>query len=126
MRCALNARGCARSSSHTDGAILTFARNDKERKYHELLASDRCHLIVVAMEKMELRVSGVHHQFGQRESSGGTSAVAGFRFSRFAATMVFPRLWCSLGLRGPKARTATRQIWRICSAQCEAAARRDF
>ena len=31
-------------------AILTVARNDKERKYHELLASDRCHLIVLAME----------------------------------------------------------------------------
>ena len=37
-----------------------------------------------------------------------------------------PRLWCPLSLRGPMARTATRQIWRICSAQCEAAARRDL
>ena len=51
LRCALTACGCARpNSSHTDGAILTVARNDKERKYHELLARDRCHLIVVAME----------------------------------------------------------------------------
>ena len=49
LRCAFSACGCARqNASHTNGASLTVARTDKERKYHELLASDRSHLVVVA------------------------------------------------------------------------------
>ena len=51
LRSALGACGGARpNASHTDGAVLTVARRDKERKYHELLVSERCRLVVVAME----------------------------------------------------------------------------
>ena len=32
------------------GAVATATRNDKERKYHELLTSERCQLVVVAVE----------------------------------------------------------------------------
>ena len=34
----------------SDGAVLAAARREKERKYHELLVSERCRLVVVAME----------------------------------------------------------------------------
>ena len=49
-RSALGACGGARpNASHADGVVLTVARRDKERKYHELV-SERCRLVVVAME----------------------------------------------------------------------------
>ena len=51
LRSALGACGGARpDASHTDGAVLAAARREKERKYHELLVSERCRLVVVAME----------------------------------------------------------------------------
>ena len=42
--------GARPNASHTDGAVLAVARRDKERMYHELLVSERCRLVVVAME----------------------------------------------------------------------------
>ena len=51
LRSALGACGGARpNASHTDGAVITFARREKERKYHEFLVSERCRFVVVAME----------------------------------------------------------------------------
>ena len=48
---ALGARGGTRSNAfHTNGVILTAARLEKERNYQELLVSERCRLVVVAME----------------------------------------------------------------------------
>ena len=40
----------APNTSRTDGATLLQARRDKERKYVELLAGDRCRLVVVGVE----------------------------------------------------------------------------
>ena len=34
----------------TDGVVLVRARGEKERKYHELLAGERCRLVVVGIE----------------------------------------------------------------------------
>ena len=42
--------GARKNASHTDGAVLAAARRENERKYHELLVSERCRLVVVAME----------------------------------------------------------------------------
>ena len=39
------------NASHMDGAFLVRARRDKERKCAELLEGDRCHLVVVGVEK---------------------------------------------------------------------------
>ena len=51
LRSALTACGCARpNAAHTNGAVATAARHDKERKCHELLTSERCQLVVVAVE----------------------------------------------------------------------------
>ena len=38
------------NTSHTAGAALLQARRDKERKYAELLAGDRCRLVVVGVD----------------------------------------------------------------------------
>ena len=46
LRSVLTASGTARQ----DGAICWRARQDKERKYFELLSGDRCRLVVVALE----------------------------------------------------------------------------
>ena len=51
LRSALTAQGRARpNASHVNGAVLTRAREEKEAKYHELLSSERCRLVVVAVE----------------------------------------------------------------------------
>ena len=52
MRSALTANGsaCSPNAAHTDGAVLLRARLVKERKYHELLDTERCHLVVVGVE----------------------------------------------------------------------------
>ena len=51
LRCALKANGEAHpNAAAEDGAICSRARADKERKYAELLAGDRCRLVVVALE----------------------------------------------------------------------------
>ena len=40
----------APKTSHTDGAVLLQARRDNDRKCAELLAGDRCVLVVVGVE----------------------------------------------------------------------------
>ena len=51
LRSALTAQGRARpNASHVNGAVLTRAREEKEAKYHELLSSERCRLVEVAIE----------------------------------------------------------------------------
>ena len=51
MRCAVSSSGEARlGGARVDGIVCTNARADKEQKYSELLAGDRCRLIVVALE----------------------------------------------------------------------------
>ena len=51
LRSVLTASGTARPNAAVeDGAICRRARQDKERKYFELLAGDRCRLVVVALE----------------------------------------------------------------------------
>ena len=51
MRCAVSSSGEARlGAARVDGIVCTNARADKEQKYSELLAGDRCRLIVVALE----------------------------------------------------------------------------
>ena len=51
LRCALTCGGNAHSQvASTNGAVLTRAREDKERKHAELLESERCRLVVVALE----------------------------------------------------------------------------
>ena len=51
LRCALTCGGNAHpQAASTNGAVLTHAREDKERKYAELLESERCRLVVVALE----------------------------------------------------------------------------
>ena len=48
---AATANGRARPNAATvDGAVLTEARRDKERKCAELTQSDRCQLVVVGVE----------------------------------------------------------------------------
>ena len=51
LRCAL--RSCGNAHVHAavmNGAVLARAREEKERKYVELLDADRCRLVVIAME----------------------------------------------------------------------------
>ena len=51
LRCAL--RSCGYAHVHAavmNGAVLARAREEKERKYVELLDADRCRLVVIAME----------------------------------------------------------------------------
>ena len=51
IRSVLTASGAAvLNTSHTDGVVLLQARREKERKYAELLAGDRCRLVVVGVE----------------------------------------------------------------------------
>ena len=51
LRSPLTAQGMAcAGAAQTNGAVLHRARRDKERKYQELVAGDRCRLVVVALE----------------------------------------------------------------------------
>ena len=51
LRSALTSNGEAQpQAEHTDGAVLSAARHDKERCYPELARSGRCRLVVVGME----------------------------------------------------------------------------
>ena len=51
FRCALTCGGNAHpQAASTNGAVLTRFREDKERKYAELLESKRCQLVVVALK----------------------------------------------------------------------------
>ena len=51
LRSVLTASGTARPNAAVeDGAICRRARQDKERKYFELLSGDQCRLVVVALE----------------------------------------------------------------------------
>ena len=51
LRSALTAQGRAcPNASQVNGTVLARAREDKEAKYHELLSSERCRLVVVALE----------------------------------------------------------------------------
>ena len=51
LRCALASDGTAQpGAARVDGAVCSRAREDKERKYSELLRADRCRLVVVALE----------------------------------------------------------------------------
>ena len=51
LRCAVSSSGEARlGAACVDAIVCTNARADKEQKYSELLAGDRCRLIVVALE----------------------------------------------------------------------------
>ena len=51
LRSALTAQGCAcPNASRSNGAVLSRARQDKETKYYELVSSERCQLVVVAIE----------------------------------------------------------------------------
>ena len=45
---ALSGRGVARG--RWDGQAIHEAQNDKRRRYHELVAGGRCHLLVMAFE----------------------------------------------------------------------------
>ena len=48
---ALSGTGLPRlGSEHNDGAILTDAKRQKHRTYHDVVVSDRCHLLVAGME----------------------------------------------------------------------------
>ena len=51
LRCALTADGTAQpGTAGVDGAMCSRAREEKERKYSELLRGDSCRLVVVALE----------------------------------------------------------------------------
>ena len=51
MRCALTSTSQAcPNAAIENGAVLVKARADKERKYAELVESDRCRLVVVGVE----------------------------------------------------------------------------
>ena len=51
MRCALAAQGLVSpGATHINGAAALRARRDKELKYQELVACNRCALVVVAVE----------------------------------------------------------------------------
>ena len=51
IRSVLTASGAAvPNTSHTDGVVWLQARNEKERKFSELLAGDRCRFVVVGIE----------------------------------------------------------------------------
>ena len=51
LRSPLTAQGMACAGvTQTNGAVLYRARRDKERKYQELVAGNRCRLVVVALE----------------------------------------------------------------------------
>ena len=51
LRSALTAQGRAcPNASQVNGEVLMRAREDNEAKYHELLSSERCRLVVVAIE----------------------------------------------------------------------------
>ena len=51
LRSATSANGLPRrNAAHRDGAVLTQARADKEAKYAELEAGNRCFLVVIALE----------------------------------------------------------------------------
>ena len=54
VRCAFTCGGNAHpQTASTNRAVLTRARADKEKKYAELLESERCRLVVVALETGE-------------------------------------------------------------------------
>ena len=51
LRSAVTSVGTPRATAATvNGAALSLARQDKEAKYAELVASERCRLVVVALE----------------------------------------------------------------------------
>ena len=51
IRSATTAAGLpSANAAHTNGAVLMAARGDKEWKHSELLAGDRCRLVVVGVE----------------------------------------------------------------------------
>ena len=55
LRCALTAEGTAQpGAARFDGAVCSRAREEKERKYVELLRGDRCRLVVVESLRREV------------------------------------------------------------------------
>ena len=86
MRSAVTSCGRARPNAATvDGAVLTEARRDKERKYTELLHSDRCQLVVVGVETGGRWSPEAVRFFEGLAASRAREAPVALRFSSFLA-----------------------------------------
>ena len=86
MRSAVTACGRACPNAATvDGAVLTEARRDKERKYTELLQSDRCQLVVVGVETGGRWSPEAVTFFEGLVASRAREAPVALRFSSFLA-----------------------------------------
>ena len=134
VRSALTAHGLACvGAATTDGVVLARARGDKERKHHELLAGERCRLVVVGIETGG-QWSGEAANFvcdlaGVSEGSVRTTTVARFHVLRLKETVdahvvrlaadLLPVRWSPRGLMRWMVTTALHPTWPICLLRAE-------
>ena len=82
LRCALTPDGRPQpGAAAVDGAVCSRAREDKERKYPELLRDDRCRLVVLALET------------GGRWSEEAVQFVESLAVSRAREALAWRRRW---------------------------------
>ena len=126
LRSATSANGLPRrNAAHRDGAVLTQARADREAKYVELVAGNRCFLVVIALETGG-RWSGETVEF--IDMLAGAHAREVLPLMRRSVHLAWRRWWMRMlvvscarafatslvaPVRGV-ALTARRQIWLIC------------
>ena len=91
LRSSLTAGGEARGRAAVeDGAVCSDARKDKETKYNELVSSNRCRLVVLAME-VGGRCSAETVEF--LEALSWARARSSSTSVRFAAALGWRRRW---------------------------------
>ena len=75
--------------TRVNGSACERARADKETKYAELLESDRCRLVVVALEtgQVEFRSNPVRRKLAQLTSLRGTTRIGEASFPGLEARM---------------------------------------
>ena len=128
LRSVLTSQGRAcPNASQVNGTVLTRAREDKEAKYHELLSSERCCLVVVALETGG-RLSGEAIEFvtslvgSPARDAPPPLCGSAFHFGRrrwirmlsmSCVRTVRPR-WSLPGQRLLTGRTGLRPIWSSC------------
>ena len=109
-----------RNAAHRDGGVLTQARADKEAKCAELVAGNRCFLVVIALQTGG-RWSGEAVEFIDMwpvargkcsHSCGGQSTLRG-DVGGCACALSRRPWWLQVRMPGV-ALTARRQIWLIC------------
>ena len=96
LRCALTVDGRPQpGAAAVDGAVCSRAREDKERKYPELLAYDRCRLVVLALETGGRSEEAVQfmEKFGCVSGSRGTTHFATLCGTHMATKVDQDTLW---------------------------------